>query len=148
MQSNQRNYKTHFTQAFLAGCAVVFLTALILAFFSWTFVLSFLAGAVVLMLAHTLFFFRFFFSKNYQAHAVTKRFYTGALIKWLVLILGCALAFKFNLALWPFVLAFVLVMVTFYLTLFLRAYFAPPAAMPNPIANTIINTKVSRSCAS
>ncbi len=139
MQSNQRNYKTHFTQAFLAGCAVAFIATLILAFFSRTLAWSFLAGSVVLMLAHSLFFFRFFLSKNYQAHSVIKRFYTGALIKWLVLILGCYFAFKFNLALWPFVLAFVLIMVTFYLTLFLRAYFAPP---------TFIESIASRSCAS
>lgn len=142
MQSNQRNHKMHLIQALLAGCAAVFLTALILAFFSWNLVLSFLAGALVLMLGHTFFFVRFFFSKNYKASSVINRFYTGALIKWLVLILGCVLAFKFNLALWPFVLSFIVITSVFYLVLFLQAYYSKTSNTSQTF------TSACRSCAS
>ncbi len=131
MQVHHQNYKKHLRQAFVADCVAVFSAALILALFSWTLTLSFLMGALVLLLANTVFFYRLFFSAHTQTHyapfSIIKRFYLGALFKWLVLFTGCYLVFKFgfekfNLSIWPFLLSFILITTVFYLSLLTQAF--------------------------
>ncbi len=116
--SNRTLTRKNLVQAFFIQCLAAVFVAGILCFFSGLLVISFLAGVCILLLGNLIFFLRLFFSSNpshrYSPTHLISRFYTGALFKWLILFLGCYVAFKLGLVLWAFVLGFILVLGVFY----------------------------------
>lgn len=101
----------------VAGTFVV----VVFIFISLPLALAALFGAALMFLANSLFAIRFFRHFSYAPNHVMNRFYTGALIKWLILIVGFIIAVKLGLLLLGLVMGIVAVLIGFYVASFIHA---------------------------
>lgn len=69
-------------------------------------------------MANLVFAIRFFASNDYDSGRVLIRFYTGAIFKWIVLIVGFLVVLKLRMSSWAFLVGFFATQLGFYLAAF------------------------------
>lgn len=111
----QQQVKKQVISLFVGQVGAALIAIAVCSFFGAHEALSATFGAWVLLMANLFFAVRFFGSNNYRAHSVVMRFYTGAIFKWLVMIVGFIVAVHLGLSWWGFLVGFLSVQMGFYL---------------------------------
>jgi len=106
--------------AALAAALIILPILFFFSVLSGLLIFSVLTGAILIFLAQFLFFSCLFFSQKYRSSAVISRFYFGGLAKWLFLILGFYLAFKFGLIFWGLAIGLGLMLFIFFAVLLIQ----------------------------
>ena len=117
----QANAREKIVITFIGQAIAAVIAFVVFLFISLPLALAVLFGAAIMFLANSLFAIRFFRHFRYAPNHVMNRFYTGALIKWLILIVGFIIAVKIGLLLLGLIAGIVAVLIGFYAASILHA---------------------------
>lgn len=119
----QQSSKKQLYSLFIGQLVLAIMAVLLCAFWGVAEALAAGFGALILLFANLVFAIRFFASSDYAPGHVILRFYTGALFKWVVLLVGMAVTLFLHLSFWAFIVGFISTQIGFYL--------APLVFVPN-----------------